>query len=127
MTDANIFTLFGLVYVAVGVGVFNNASMVKKLVDDLSSNRAVSYLSGFFAAVIGFAIVATHNVWTKDVTVIVTLLGWIALVKGLLLIAVPEWSVAISKAFVKKGWFPNAFGVFVTVLGAAFLWLGLGR
>lgn len=43
----------------------------------------VVYLSGVLMFVGGFAIVRAHNVWTRDWTVLVTVVGWFGLVLGL--------------------------------------------
>jgi uncharacterized membrane protein HdeD (DUF308 family) len=43
----------------------------------------VVYLSGVLMFVAGLAIVRSHNHWTTDWTVLVTLSGWFALVLGL--------------------------------------------
>lgn len=41
------------------------------------------YLNGVLLFVAGLAIVRTHNVWSRHWTVMVTLLGWAALLAGL--------------------------------------------
>jgi 1,4-dihydroxy-2-naphthoate octaprenyltransferase len=43
----------------------------------------VVYLSGVLLFVAGLAIVRAHNVWQRNWTVLVTLIGWAALVLGL--------------------------------------------
>lgn len=50
----------------------------------------VVYLNGAILCVAGLAIVRTHNVWTWHWSVIITLVGWIALIGGLWRMARPS-------------------------------------
>ena len=79
-----------VIYLSASVGVFFRPDYYRKIADDLFSNAALTYLSGFITVVIGFLIVHYHNRWTKNWTVLITLLGWLALLKGILLIAFPQ-------------------------------------
>jgi hypothetical protein len=48
------------------------------------------FLTGLYALLSGLFIVTLHNLWVRDVRVLVTLVGWIALVAGVLLLLAPE-------------------------------------
>ena len=48
-------------------------------------------------AVIGLLIVIYHNRWTKSWAVLITILGWLALIKGILLIAFPQFVHSLSE------------------------------
>lgn len=52
---------------------------------------------GFTAVILGILIVNYHNIWVKDWTVLVTILGWLALMKGVLIIAFPSFVQSYSK------------------------------
>jgi hypothetical protein len=47
------------------------------------------YLNGTLLFVAGLAIVRSHNLWTRQWPVLITLLGWFLLVLGLLRMAAP--------------------------------------
>jgi hypothetical protein len=47
-------------------------------------NPSLLLILGLISLAIGLAMVLTHNIWSGDaLTVVVTLIGWIALIKGL--------------------------------------------
>ncbi len=50
----------------------------------------VTYLSGTLLLIGGLSIVRVHNYWTRDWTLIITLLGWAAIIFGLFRMFVPE-------------------------------------
>ena len=71
MSDAQIFQIFSLVYIAVGIGILINPGFYKKLFEDFIENAAVMYLGGITALVVGYLILVFHNTWTKDLSVII--------------------------------------------------------
>ena len=58
--------------------------------EQASKNPVILYLSGFTLIVLGSLLVSSHQIWTRDWRVVVTLIGWLLLVKGALRIFLPE-------------------------------------
>jgi len=50
----------------------------------------VTYLNGTLLFVAGLAIVRVHNYWTRDWPLMVTLVGWLAILGGLFRMFAPE-------------------------------------
>ena len=57
------------------------------------------YSSGFFILMLGVVLVVSHPVWTKDWPVIITILSWSILAKGMIRILFPE---TVKKLIQKK-------------------------
>jgi hypothetical protein len=55
-------------------------------------NRAFGLTYGFLSLFLGLASVLLHNVWELNWHVLITIFGWLALIKGILVIAWPEIS-----------------------------------
>jgi len=49
------------------------------------------YLSGFFFLMLGILLTVSHQVWTMDWRVVITILGWLILVKGIVRILIPNF------------------------------------
>jgi hypothetical protein len=124
ITDAQILQLLGIVYLAVGIGVLLNPQFYKKLLDDYSENLAVVYLGGLIALAIGYLLTTFHNIWVKDWPVIITLIGWIALAKGLLILVLPKICLRITRALKKQKRYLVAQAILVAGLGAFLGYLG---
>jgi hypothetical protein len=59
-------------------------------------NNASTLVSfGIFGLIIGLAIVASHQIW-KGWPIIISLLGYWAVLKGILIIFYPEWVMNIA-------------------------------
>lgn len=124
MSDIQIFQVLGIMYVAVGVGMFLNRELYKKLFMDFVDNAAMMYFGGIMALVVGYLLITFHNVWVKDWSVIITVIGWIAMIKGVLILVRPQWMIDLTKAIVNKEGFLKIEGVLVTIIGVFFLFLG---
>jgi len=86
-----------VVYLSAALGAVFSRDHYRRLLDDLFKNAALTYLMGFTAVILGFLMVNYHNTWRKDWTVLVTILAWLALMKGVLIIAFPRFVQSYSK------------------------------
>ena len=76
------------------------------------------------ALAIGYLILAFHNTWTKDLSLIITIIGCLAMIKGILILIRPNMIIALSKAMVQKESILKIEAVVVIILGLAFSFLG---
>ena len=126
MTDAHIFQLLGLVYVAAGLGGVIDKDSFKEIIKDSIDSPALYYLFGFVALVFGFLLVTFHNEWSMSWSVIITVFGWIALIEGVLILAYPAPFIKMSSWMMKKEKFLRVYALIALLLGVFFLLLGFG-
>jgi hypothetical protein len=112
-----------VVYLSAALGALFNRDHYRRILDDWSQNATLMYFMGFTAVVLGFIMVHYHNNWVMDWTVLVTILGWLALIKGVLLIIFPGFLERYSKPlFVGKGF--EFFPYLAAFLGFLFGYFG---
>ena len=70
-----------------------NPKRIKQIVDDLQDQKFTILIS-FIAIVIGLINILFHNVWEPNITILITLFGWAALIKGILLFTFPKFMIA---------------------------------
>jgi hypothetical protein len=116
--------LIGPYLVIVGIGLFVNLGRYPKIIEDFFANAALVYLGSAVSLIVGLAVVVFHNVWVWDWPVIITLFGWLALIKGTLLIVWPALPARHAAFFARKPtrivipWaIMIAIGVFLTIKG----------
>jgi hypothetical protein len=97
-----------VVYLSAALGAVVNRDYYRRVLDDAFKNAALTYFMGFTAAVLGLLMVNFHNIWVRDWTVLVTILGWLALLKGVLIIAFPKFVQSYSK-LILEGNGPQVF------------------
>jgi uncharacterized membrane protein HdeD (DUF308 family) len=112
-----------LVYLAAGIGALSGALNFKKLADDFTKSSGLTFISGFMTLIAGVALVEFHNFWVKDWTVLVTIIGWACLLKGLMLMVYPKY-LSTFKSVYKNNKF---LGLLLVVLGLVFGYFGFLR
>lgn len=116
--------IFGAAYLAVGLGMLFNKKHYHKMFKDMMSNEVIYLFGGMLSLALGLVLILHHNCWVKDWTVIITLFGWIALLKGILLLVFPKIMPKLAKPFVKNEQNLMAWGLLVLVLGAVLGYFG---
>ncbi len=90
-------------------------------IQPMMANPGVLLLAGLFTFVAGLAIVIGHNRWSGGVlTIVVTALGWLTLIKGLAIVAVPPQ--ALTTVYRWMG-YPGSFRLLMAVAALFSLWL----
>ena len=126
MSDAQIFQVFSLVYLAIGTGMLINSDFYKKLFTDFCESAAMLYIGGVMSLVIGYLILALRGCsvcYSSGLAVIIPIIGWLALIKGILILVRPQMIIALTKAILKESTFKIMIA-WVLFLGLLFSFLG---
>lgn len=116
--------VIGIVFFILGCGVICNAGYYKKAYSAMLKNEGTILLSTILALTIGSFLVLTHNVWDPNWTVLITIFGWLALLKGFLLAIFPQQMIALSVKILKNTWVYYTAGTFYTIIGVVLLYFG---
>ncbi len=82
-----------------------------------------AFTEGFILLPFGAIIVGFHNVW-EGPAIVLTLLGWAQVVKGLIRFVAPQVAIRVMrKASMERAWFFQAGGVFALALSGFMWWL----
>jgi hypothetical protein len=81
--------LVGPLFVVIGLGVLLNAPFYEGAIVEAVHSPTLVYLSGVASLLAGLAIVNAHRAWTPDWRVIVTVLGWLCVIGGIVRIVFP--------------------------------------
>ncbi len=119
--------LIGPALVVMGIGMLINRDGYRDMAREFLNSRALIYIAGLLAIFPGLAIVLTHNIWAPDWRIIITLLGWLAVIGGAFRIVFPQEVTRMGKRLVAQA---NALligGVVVLILGAILSFYGFAR
>lgn len=123
MSDAQIFQFLGLVFFAIGVGMLVNHKFIKNILRELEESTSSMFYGGLISLAIGFLLVTFHNVWSLNASLIITIMGWMALVKGLALLMFPISTMRLYKAMgIEK--YNSYISYPIIVFGVVLLYLG---
>jgi hypothetical protein len=88
------------------------------------NNQSATIILGMFALLAGLAIVNLHNLWVSDWRVIITILGWLAIVRGALSLLFPNKMYGIGEAILASRSGTLIGAVIVILVGGILSWMG---
>ena len=101
-----------------------HASQMRTLVSGFEANSMWAWTSGAFVLPMGLVVVVLHQYWRGAAAIIVSGLGWLTTLKGLLLMAIPEPYISVVNSAVGAiGWWRAGMvvvglvGVYLTYVG----------
>jgi hypothetical protein len=110
--------VLGPFLVIIDVTAVARASDMQGLLAQFEANSMWTFVAGAFILVFGLSIVAGHQYWRGAPEIIVSLLGWFIVLRGLLLVAFPKVFVSVANAMIgAQAWW--------ITLGIAFALVGL--
>lgn len=101
-TSTLIARLIGPIVVVADLVALGNPKAMRELAQEFLAGRALLYIAAFLALLGGLAIVNTQNVWTAGWPVIITILGWLAVIDGVIRAAYPALSKSIGEAMLAR-------------------------
>jgi hypothetical protein len=110
--------LVGPVFVVVGVGVMVNRSLYVEMIADAVRVPILIYLSGLLTLSAGIAMLNGYRAWTLDWRVIVTVLGWLFVIGGIIRIVLPAVAASIAPAVYAGPTIMALVGIVVLAVGA---------
>ena len=116
--------IIGPLFVIVAIGLLINLKKYQKVGEEFSKSGALRYMGGFLALLFGLLIVQFHNIWESSWAIIITIIGWIGIVKGTILLVFPHGYSKLVDVYTKNSALlivnsviVLALGVFCTVKG----------
>ncbi|HEY1362857.1 MAG TPA: hypothetical protein VGF60_11495 [Xanthobacteraceae bacterium] len=119
--------LIGPLLLLAGVGILLNRRSLDLLADEIFRSRVFLFLFGLIDAALGLAIVLTHNVWSADWRLIITLLGWLLIVRGTARVLAPDRIKELGGRMLKNDNTVGAVLAAVTLLGLVLCYFGYTR
>lgn len=92
------------------------ASDMQALLSQFEANSLWTWVTGAFILLFGLFVVAAHPYWRGAAAIIVSLLGWLITLRGLLLFAFPQTFVTAAHSMIgAQAWWVAACVVFALV------------
>ena len=88
--------LMGPTFVVIVIGMLMNLGMYESMIAKALHPGVLFYLSGLLSLLAGLAIVNLHNRWQVDWRVIITVLGWLMTIGGIMRIVLPQIAIAVG-------------------------------
>jgi hypothetical protein len=107
----------GPYFVVAGIGMLLNQAAYAAMIAEFVHSNALIFISGVLSLPAGLAILNVHRAWTADWRVIVTILGWLAVIGGVLRLVLPQVTAMIGSTVYAGSAAVPIFAVIALVLG----------
>lgn len=116
--------IFGPLMTILGLWMLLYSENLIKVLSSVKNTPGLFYLSGNISLLIGLTLVNTYNVWAWHPAVLVTLLGWVMVIRGAIMFFIPQ---LIVKMTMSSPAFMRAMGILPLVWGLALWWFAFFR
>jgi hypothetical protein len=123
-TKILIAVMLGILFTTVGLGMMLNTKFYIKIVEDLNKHPVLLYTGGLLSLLLGFALLSVESTWQKDWTSMITVLGWLSVIKGIFIVLFPERCIELSNMIKKDTTYFTFAAMLSVLLGVGFLIAG---
>jgi hypothetical protein len=117
----------GPLFVVLGVGTLLNQTLYADMIGEAALAPVLIYLSGVLAFTAGVAMLNGYHAWTFDWRIIITILGWVLVIAGIVRIVLPAVTAVAAIALYSRGPAMLIVSIVVLVLGIFLSFQGYRR
>lgn len=114
-------SIFGPFLVILGLWMLLYCDQYMKVLGGIKGSAGLFYMNSVFNLLIGFTVLSQYDLWGWNLLVLVTLLGWVMVIRGVMGLFVPQLLMDIlmgKHGFAKiMGIIPLVWGVFLSYVG----------
>jgi hypothetical protein len=116
--------IFGILFVVLGLSMVFNKKGVSGAMTEMVQNQGLLWTVGFLALSMGVVMVVLHNVWTGGILeVVITVIGWAALIKGVFILWFPNAAASFYRKFA-TGTLLFWWGIIAFIIGLVLMYKG---
>jgi hypothetical protein len=114
-------SIFGPFLVILGLWMLLYCDQYTKVLSGIKGSAGLFYMNSVFNLLIGFTVLSQYDLWGWNLLVLVTLLGWVMVIRGIMGLFVPQllMDILMGKHGYAKilGIIPIVWGVFLSYVG----------
>jgi hypothetical protein len=116
--------LIGPLFAALGLGMLVNATFYATAVGEGAASPVLIAISGMATLLGGIAILNAYHAWTYDWRVLVTIIGWLFIIAGLIRLILPKFVETAAPAVYSGPAAGIVAGAVILVIGAVLSFAG---
>jgi len=118
----HLLVLIGLYELAAGIAGLTGRLDWGAMFEEFERSPSLSFVTGFMVFVIGGVMIMSHHHWTDPLAIVVSLVAWIALIEGLLIMIVAQPLLIFFRPVLGS---QRAISAFAALFGIVLIVLGL--
>ena len=117
----HLLVLIGLYELTAGLAGLTRRIDWQAMTDEFERSTALSFVTGFMVFAIGGVMIMNHHHWTDLLAIVVSAVGWIALVEGIVMMLFAKPLLIFFRPLIRQqrgvSLFAAAFGIILIALG----------
>ena len=115
--------VIGCYMLLISLAMLAHQQRFKKTMNEFVQNHALVVFSGGVSIVVGLLIVLSHNIWVAEWPVLITLVGWLMLLQGVMRVFFPDSFAKCMKDLMHKtgyllmSWIGLIVGIYLVWIG----------
>lgn len=94
--------ILGAVFTAFSVAGLMRPKVISDALRDFDHESFARLIAGCAGVGVGVAVLLSHNIWAWNYQGLITLFGWVALIKGVSYLLLPKHAVNLTKSMMKS-------------------------
>jgi hypothetical protein len=119
--------LIGPIALVIGLALVFNGAVYRTMTQQFLDSFALIFLAGTLTLAAGLATVLSHNVWSADWRVIITVLGWLWVIGGAVRLGAPQFAASMGRSTLANPLTPKIGAAICLLLGALLCFFGYIR
>lgn len=119
--------VIGLYEIIISIAILTNMQQFTVGIQGLMNNDSLMLYIGCITIIMGILLVVSHNLWQWSWRVLVTIVAWVVLLKGISILLVPHTSDQITMYFITNSNFAYSVAVTDLLLGLLFCYFGFRK
>jgi len=115
-------SIWGPAMLAIGLGMFINRDHYAKIYRELSREPFTLLVFGLAGITVGIVQISIHNVWETLPEMLISLFGWLLLIKGVTSTVMPALAERSGRWIAENTQMLNISGAVLVVIGAYLTW-----
>ena len=117
--------ILGIMLTVTGLSLLASSKRAVTLINEVIGSSGLLWVFGFIAMVLGIVILTFNNSWTSgNLQLLITVIGWLALLKGLFVLILPDAAIRLYRKCNKGGLIILA-GFVALIIGLLLMYKGL--
>ena len=108
--------MLGIVFIVLGLSIYLNKAWTAIVIDEFTKSQGLIWLAGLITVMLGAFLVVTNNLWISGLPIVITVIGWLTLLKGATILIFPNFSINYYKK-INTGKIFTWGGIIIFILG----------
>lgn len=116
--------ILGVYFLVMGTAMLVNKQYYQSTFVSIMQNGPILLMTGFLALVLGMIMLVFHNIWVMGWPVIITILAWATLIKGILRLMLPVKFFKHQIRLIQNNVFFYICAIILIIVGAFLAYMG---